>query len=188
MIFETLRNLIVVNYSLFSFVSICQQTIFDPFFFIGIYQQTILEILPKSTFWNPREIYSEILAKSTKRRASSGRCWVTACCNPRELKGSPLGSLFIGSQDDWLWSVYFHSGHNSCQVILAPSRAGHDPGSRSFRYSLGVPNHPNSLYHSWEKKVPDCPNSPHLQPKQEHNVGWSWHRNVAQGVCTTTLA
>ena len=49
MIFKTSRNLIVVNYSLFSFISICQQTILDPFFFMGICQHTILEILAKST-------------------------------------------------------------------------------------------------------------------------------------------
>ncbi|XP_026705990.1 ribonuclease inhibitor [Athene cunicularia] len=42
MIFETLQNLIVVDDSLLSFICVCQQMLFEPFF-IGIYQQTILE-------------------------------------------------------------------------------------------------------------------------------------------------
>ena len=93
---------------------------------------------------NPHKIYYlkssqnlpfEILMTSTLRGVpSQGRYWVTACCDLGELKGSHLGSLFIGSHDDWLWSMHFHSGHNSCQVILAPSKVGHDPSSRSFSY------------------------------------------------------
>ena len=86
---------------------------------------------------NPHEIYPLKSLRNLPWEASPlrGRCWVTACCNPRDLKGSHLGWLFIGLRDDWLWRVYFHSGRNSCQVILAPSKVGHDPGSRSFGYS-----------------------------------------------------
>lgn len=47
-----------LNYSLF-FISICQQMIFDPFIFVGINQWTIFEILTKSTFGNPQDIYHE---------------------------------------------------------------------------------------------------------------------------------
>ena len=43
---------------------------------------------------NPRKTYPE-------RCPCSGRgYWVTACCDPRELTGSHLGSLFVGWRDD----------------------------------------------------------------------------------------
>lgn len=57
---------------------------------------------------------------------TSGETLVTARCGPGEPKGSHLGSLFIGSE-----IIDFHPYR---QIILVPSRAGYDAGSRSFRY------------------------------------------------------
>ena len=54
-----------------------------------------------------RNLLFEILVISTLRGISTQRYWVTACCDPGELKRSYSGLLFIGSQDDWLWSVFF---------------------------------------------------------------------------------
>lgn len=101
----------------FSFISICQQMIFEPVSFISIYQQTIFE-----SSWNLPWEASQF----------RGRYWVTTHHDPREHKGSHY--LHDCKMIDW--SV-LHSGRNSCQVILIPSRSSYkiklDPGSRSFQ-------------------------------------------------------
>lgn len=68
-------------------------------------------------------------------------------------------SVFIGSQDDWLWSVLLQfSGRCSCQAVLALFSVGceelrvHFPGHGSFTCSKRVPNGSRSLhlYPGWE--------------------------------------
>lgn len=103
-------------------------------------------------------------------------------------KGLPLGSLFIGSQDDCLWSTFFHSlclkltwyfPHWATIQLVGVSGA--------VRRHLIVQTH--SLLKArtmlaclviTKQRVPNCPNSLHPSiktrtcvPRQEHNAGLS---------------
>lgn len=57
-----------------------------------------------------------------------------------------LEPLFIGSQDGWPWSVFFHPHHNSHQTALVLPILGNDPVGRSSRCNQGAPDCPVSLY------------------------------------------
>lgn len=96
-----------------------------------------LKILAKSVLWGLCEICPE------RYPSSGGRYSTRACCNPGDLYGSHSGLVFIGSQDDCLWSINFPLlGHNSCQVILGPPRADCGPGiSGALGERLSVPTH-----------------------------------------------
>lgn len=132
-ILETSGNPIA-NYTLFSAFASRQ--------YLKSSQNLLFKILAKSTLSNPRKICTLIsswnlhfifLRKSALRGVPAqgeilhhSLLW---SCRAQRV------SLFVGLQDHWFWSVFFHCDHNSCQVILVPPRVGYNSGNRSFRYS-----------------------------------------------------
>lgn len=98
-------------------------------------------------------------------------------------KGLPLESLFIGLQSDWLWSVFFHSGHNFTRQPWAMIQFVEVSGA--IKGHLIVTTH--SLVKTWTMLacpviirrgviiVPTCytlrSKQAHLSPRQAHNGG-----------------
>lgn len=132
---------------------------------------------------------------SGKKRKKKSQTWqisqlrwelrITAQCSPREQKGL-LGPLFIGPQDNWLWS------ENS--PFWLQFRWG-NPGIFSQLYSSSNP----SLYSSgtfwvrlWSKEQEFQVWSGSAWPSQltalkqrwNHKSGFCWNCSVAQMACT----
>lgn len=175
MVFETLQNLIVVNYLLLYSISICQQMIFDPL----LHQHLSADDLRNhhESLQNPHENYCE---KHPSSEADTGSYLLLSWTVQMILLEMTLKEFtrWFFSEDISILATH---------LVMQSWYLAEWATIQAARVSDTVKNCLFVLTHCTTARTSTRIFQLTALPKQEHTIGWSCHCQVALGVCTTTI-